>query len=170
MNGFIAYISEWLLSVPGNAGSQSKNRLWDKLPNCSLEGLRGHMPVFLLRMSMFLKAKLNPVLLCISLNVSEAEHSAYVRVSGVFISQWSIHVLWLISATVSSWMMGTCCVFNFMSSFNVTLISLSSVVPAFSCHAWEILHCSVRFTRVSRWLTALTFDPGIIKFIGNVLG
>ena len=43
------------------------------------------MPVFLLRISMFLKAKLNPVLLCISLSMSEAEHSTYVRVSSVFI-------------------------------------------------------------------------------------
>ena len=33
------------------------------------------MPVFLLRISMFLKAKLNPVLLCVALSVREAERS-----------------------------------------------------------------------------------------------
>lgn len=59
-----------------------------------------------------------------------------------------------------------------MFNFNVvTLINLPSTVSAFSCHALKIfLHCSVIFTYVSYWLTALMFDLEIIKFIGNFLG
>lgn len=189
MNGFIAHTSEWLLSVPGNAGSQSKNRLWDKLPNCSLEGLRGHMPVFLLRIGMFLKAKLNPVLLCISSSTSEAEHCTYVRVNSVFSWQWSVHVDWFLPLRLHELVMYAgwdgnhllCtpqvfspdfCFFCLLISRSVFMAPWSAcpLCPALSCHACDILHCGVMFASVSRWLPALMFDPGVIKFMGSFLG
>ena len=87
-------------------------------------------------------------------------------------SGWDITPLLCISQVFSPDLCFFFFSFNFMFNFNVvTLISLPSVVSAFSCHALKILlHCNVTFTYVSYWLTALVLDLEIIKFIGNFLG
>ena len=206
MNGFLAHMSEWLLSVPRNAGSQSKNRLWDKLPNCSLEGLRDHMPVFLLRISMFLKAKLNPVLLCVALSVREAERSgrrlecawswafraspwvcvklSVPRPSASAVSPADSDPFmffdWFLSLRLHEWwelvmyvgwdrnhLLCIPQVFSpgFCLFFFLLILCWVFMSHWSACPLWPLLEkpsTDVVFTYVSRWLTALMFDPGII--------